>query len=158
MAKRYEVSRALEVDADPEVCYDLLCNFDNYPSWFKYVRESKVVKKDEGGTATKVMFICDIIVSQIVSKKGFMVVNKYSYERDKYKLNYRVVDGIVTDAEGYYQFRRLNSGRCLAVFYININFGSPLPQKIINYLIEHLMDGVLGMIKATSEKLVKGGG
>jgi ribosome-associated toxin RatA of RatAB toxin-antitoxin module len=157
MAKRYEVSRALEVDADPEVCYELLCDFENYPSWFKYVRESKILKKDESGVAVKAMFVCDIIVSQILSKKGFIVVNEYTYERDKYKLSYRVVDGIVSDAEGYYQFRRLNSGRCLAVFYINIDFGSALPQKIINYLIEHLMDGVLGMIKTASEKLVKGG-
>jgi ribosome-associated toxin RatA of RatAB toxin-antitoxin module len=156
MAKRYEVSRALEVDADPEVCYDLLCEFENYPDWFKFVRESKVLKKDDNGTPVKAMFVCDII-TKVVSKRGFLVVNEYGYERDKYKLTYRVVDGIVNEAAGYYQFRRLNSGRCLAVFHVNINFGAPLPQKIVNYLMETLMDGVLAMIKKKSEKLVKGG-
>ncbi len=155
MAKRYEVSRAIEIDSAPEVCYELICDLDNYPGWFKYIRETKVLKRDEAGVPVKAMFICDIIVTQVVSKKGFVVVNEYSYERDKFRLNYRVVDGIVKEADGYYQFRRLNSGKCLAVFYININFGTTMPQKIINYLIEHLMDGVLGMIKTQSENLVR---
>jgi ribosome-associated toxin RatA of RatAB toxin-antitoxin module len=156
MATRYEVSRALEVDADPEVCYALMCDFDTYPSWFTYVRETRVLRKDEKGVPNKIMFLCDVVVGQIVNKRGFLLVNEYKYDPSRYRLEYRVVDGIVKEAEGYYQFRRLVSGKSLAVFYININFGSPLPQKIINYMIEHLMDGVLGMIKTASEKLVKG--
>lgn len=158
MATRYEVSRALEVDADPEVCYALLCDFEKYPSWFKFVRETKVLRSDEKGIPNKVMFLCDVIIGQIVNKRGFLIVNEYKYDPGRYRLDYKVVDGIVKEAEGYYQFRRLVSGKCLAVFFININFGSSLPQKIINYMIEHLMDGVLAMIKTASEKLVKGVG
>ncbi|MCX7678253.1 MAG: SRPBCC family protein [Spirochaetes bacterium] len=156
MTAKYKVSRAIEVDADPEVCYALLCDFEKYPAWFKYVRETKVLRSDEKGIPNKVMFLCDVVVGNIVNKRGFLVVNEYEYDHAKYKITYKVVDGIVKEAEGYYQFRRLMSGKCLAVFYIDINFGSPLPQKIINFMIEHLMDGVLAMIKSASEKLVKG--
>lgn len=156
MPKRYNVSRAIEIDADPDVCYALLCDFEHYPSWFKFVRETKILRSDKNGIPNKVMFLCDVAIGQIINKRGFLIVNEYSYDPAKYKLDYKVVDGVVKQAEGYYQFRRLVSGKCLAIFYIDINFGSPLPQQIINFMIEHLMDGVLQMIKSASEKLVKG--
>ncbi len=155
MSVRYEVSRALEVNADPEVCYGLMCDFEKYPEWFKYVRETKILKKDERDAPIKVMFLCDII-TKAVSKKGFLVVNEYVYDPVKYRLLYRVVDGIVNDARGDFQFRRLNSGRCLAEFNITIYFGASLPQKVAAYLTESLMDSVLIMIKRASEKLVCG--
>ncbi len=152
MRKVYEVSQALEIEGDAADCYNLLCDFESYPSWFHYVKAVKILKRDELDIPLRVDFTCDIAIKGGIQKKGIKVVNEYAYDQINKKLIYKVVGGDVKQGEGYYQFRQLNSGKTLAVFYVKIDFGIIIPAKLISFMIDTLMKGVLVMIKNGVEK------
>jgi ribosome-associated toxin RatA of RatAB toxin-antitoxin module len=152
MRKLYELSQSIEIDSTPEECYKLICDFESYPQWFHYVKKATVLKKDELDIPFKAEFICDIIIKEGIQKTGYRLVLDYTYDEINHILNYKVVDGDAKDAEGFYQFRKLFSGKTLATFSIKVSLNLLLPSKIVNFLSDYLMKSVLVMIKNAAGK------
>jgi ribosome-associated toxin RatA of RatAB toxin-antitoxin module len=147
MRKEYNTTQTLEINASPEDCYRLICDFEAYPQWFRNVRKVMIDDAGEDGVPRRAHYVFDIAI-----KQGFQIVLEYEYEDAKCRLNYRSVGGHFKDADGYYQFRRLTTGKTLAEFQVRVYLGVVLPSKITSYLIDEVQKGVLKMMKKELEK------
>ena len=147
MRKEYNTTQSLEIIAAPEECYRLLCDFEGYPKWFKNVRKVSITDLGEDGRPLRAHYVFDIAI-----KQGFQIVLEYGYEDDKCRLNYKSVGGTFSDASGYYQFRRLTTGKTLAEFHVHVGLGVVLPSKITSYLMDVVQVGVLKMMRNELEK------
>lgn len=147
MRKIFEIKQQLDINAEPEVCYRMMCEFHEYPKWHKYVRNVKIIGVDKARAPTVVDFDFHIL-----GRKMFKTVLEYDYNSKNNRLGYRAVGGDFQEAEGYYHFRRTGPGKSRGEFYIKISFPTFIPLKIANFLIDKVMKGVLVMLKTAVEK------
>lgn len=147
MHKEYVTTQNLEINADPLECYRLFCDFENYPSWFKNVRKVTIAEYNKAGRPFRVHYVFDIAI-----KQGFQIVLEYEYDDERCRLDYRSVGGTFKNADGYYQFRRLTTGKTLSEFHVRVDLGIVLPSRITSYLIDVVQIGVLRMMKSELEK------
>ena len=150
MDKLYEVTQSIEIEADPQTAYEVICDYEAYPSWHKHVRKVQVQGRDENGAPNKVHFIFDIAI-----KKGFQIVLKYDNDDANYHMRCWAVAGDFKEADADYQFRELLTGKTLCTLLVKVNIGMVLPAKITNFLIDKVMFGLLKMIKKEAERRYK---
>lgn len=55
----------LEIDASPELLYDVAAAVAHYPEWASGVKEVEVLESDEGGSVVRARFVLEGFVKQI---------------------------------------------------------------------------------------------
>ncbi len=145
MIKTYEVSKSYEIAAQPETCYRVLCDFENYPEWFSFVRMAEIEERDVDGHPTRVRFTFDTAM-----KRGISVVQHFKRNPRQRELLFYSAEGGPAGAEGSFRFHRMENGGTETHYRVRINHGLFLPPVLANYMIERTLDQALGMLGAES--------
>ncbi len=147
MKKIQDVSRSVEIDASPDLCYRVICDIENYPSWFRHVRELSIRKTGEDGRALSVLYTFDLLI-----KKGIRIVLNYRYDDNARILHFQSAGGDVSRALGTYEFRELPGDRTLLVFSARVDFGMLMPQTITEFLSGRVLEDFVQMVREECEK------
>ncbi|TAL33633.1 MAG: hypothetical protein EPN93_13525 [Spirochaetes bacterium] len=147
MKKIQEVSRSIEIAASPGLCYRVICDMDNYHSWFSHVRDLDIRKTGDDCRALSVVYTFDLLI-----KKGLKIVLDYRYDDDARILHFKSAGGDVSRAAGTYEFRELPEDRTLLVFSLRVDFGMLMPAKITEFLSGRVLDDFVQMVKGECER------
>ena len=142
MRKIYHAQQTLEIECDARTCYDVICDFERYPEWFRNVKKVIVKTRNEEGVPKVIHFLFDIAI-----KKNMQIVLEYDFFPENTMIEFRQVGGDVAQAKGFYKFGNLYTGNTLAVFEVDVDPGMVFPARIVNYLIDVVMKNVLVMLK-----------
>jgi uncharacterized membrane protein len=114
------VASEIEIDARTSRVFDVLCDFEAYPSWARSIREATVLEKDEDGRATKVEF--HVAPGPLPQMRYIL---HYAYPDDAIAWDY--VEGDLRDIRGSYALEDLD-GRTKVTYNLAIDPGKlPLP-------------------------------
>lgn len=114
------VASEIEVEAPSERVFEVLCDFEAYPSWTKSIREATVLEKDENGRATKVEF--RVAPGPLPHMR---YVLHYNYPPNAIAWDY--VEGDLKDIRGSYALEDLGD-RTKVTYHLAIDPGKlPLP-------------------------------
>ncbi len=152
MRKEFDITRSIEIGADVDACYAMILDFERYGDWCPFVKGVKILARDEkSGVPYRASYDLKFVIPKIIR-----LVLIYTYDREKFRLEYSSNGGDVENAVGSYQYRPLVNDRTLLVFNVKIDFGIAVPPKISNYLIDKVMIEYLESIKAGCESRSRG--
>ena len=147
MKKISEITRSVEVNAIPDLCYAVICDIPSYPAWFKHVKDFTVKVKDSTGRPVRVLYTFDLAI-----KKGIKTILDYEYYDAERKLVCTTAGGDIVRGLGQYEFRDLPEGKTLFVFTIKVDFGMRVPDKIVEFLTSRVLDDFMLMVKGECER------
>ncbi len=114
------VSSEIEIDSSVARVFEILCDFEAYPSWARSIREATVLEKDADGRATKVEFR---VAPGPLPQMRYIL--HYTYPGDAIAWDY--VEGDLRDIRGSYQLED-SGGRTKVTYHLAIDPGKlPLP-------------------------------
>jgi hypothetical protein len=114
------VASDIEIDAGAARIFDVLCDFETYPSWARSIREATVLEKDAEGRATKVEF--HVAPGPLPQMR---YVLHYTYPDSSIAWDY--VEGDLRDIHGSYTLEDVD-GRTKVTYNLAIDPGKlPLP-------------------------------
>ncbi len=88
----------LEIDASPEILYDVAAAVADYPEWASGVKEVEVLESDQGGSVIRARFVLEGFVKQIE------YVLRYTHDRPKILSWVAEESDDLKMLEGSYQF------------------------------------------------------
>jgi uncharacterized membrane protein len=114
------VASEIDIDAPAQQVLDVLCDFENYPSWARSMKAATVVERSEDGRARKVEFhVAPVLLPEV------KYVLAYSYADDGISWDY--VEGDLRDISGSYTVEGRNGGSHVT-YHLAIDPGKlPLP-------------------------------
>lgn len=151
MGKIYEATQKLKINADPAVGYRVMCDFENYPAWWKHVRSAEILERDPAGVPQKVHYIFDIAL-----KQGFKLIQQYEYDDENNVLKFTAVGGDFDRSSGFLSFTNIGDGRSEVEYYVKVELAMPLAATVLFFLVEKAMKDVLVMLKDEAEKRAAG--
>jgi ribosome-associated toxin RatA of RatAB toxin-antitoxin module len=114
------VASEIEIAADTSRVFEVLCDFEAYPSWARSIREATVLSKDENGRATQVEFR---VAPGPLPQMRYIL--HYTYPDASIAWDY--VEGDLKDIRGSYALEDLG-GRTKVTYNLAIDPGKlPLP-------------------------------
>jgi len=114
------VASEIEIDAGTARVFDVLCDFEAYPTWARSIREATVLEKDGEGRATKVEF--HVAPGPLPQMRYIL---HYTYPDSGIAWDY--VEGDLRDIHGSYALTDLD-GRAKVTYNLAIDPGKlPLP-------------------------------
>jgi hypothetical protein len=93
----YTQSYSTEISAAVDECFEVLVDFEAYPSWSSPIRECTIVDRHPDGLARRVEFKLDMTI------KTIRYVLEYTYDAP-HTARWRLVEGDVRGVEGTYRF------------------------------------------------------
>lgn len=139
-----QASRSIVIDVEPEVIYDVIVDFKNYPAFVKEVKEVRM--NDEGENEWTATFYISVIkrldytlhligdrpktVTWSLAKKGFMKKNN-----------------------GSWVLKDLGKGRTEATYTADVDLGLLAPKSIVNMLVSSNFPTMLKAFKKQAESL-----
>lgn len=114
-------SDSIVINASPQRCAEVACDFASYPLWAKDVKEATVIERDASGRATTVEYRA----SALGRSTHFTL--QYDYSQLPGRLSWHMVDGdIMRSIVGSYAFTA--EGNATRVDYtLEIELVLPLP-------------------------------
>ena len=128
---------AIEVDASPQACFDLVVGLDRYPEWQSQVRSAKVIERDGEGRPLVVETVSDARVRDIKYRL------RYTHEPPG-RMSWVYIDGDVKDLHGEYRFEALEGGRTKVTFELSVDPGRRLGLLLRGPLADRVRDYVMG--------------
>lgn len=147
MKKISEITRSIEIDAPPGICYDVICDIPGYLKWFKHVKNFEVKIRDAEGRPLRVLYTFEILI-----KKNLQTLLTYEYHEAERRLVCATSGGDIAQGRGEYEFRDLPGGRTLFVFTIRVDFGMLVPEAIVEFLTGKVLDDFMRMVKGECER------
>lgn len=114
-------SDSIVINASPQRCAEVACDFASYPQWAKDVKETTIIERDSSGRATTVEYRA----SALGRSTHFTL--QYDYSQLPGRLSWHMVDGdIMRSIVGSYAFTP--EGNATRVDYtLEIELVLPLP-------------------------------
>lgn len=104
----------LEIDASPEVLYDVAADVASYPEWASGVKEVEVLDLDQEGRVDRARFVLEGFVKEIE------YVLKYAHDRPK-RLSWAAEESDdLKMLEGSYEFSPSDSGATEVVYGLTV--------------------------------------
>lgn len=114
----------LEIDADPEVLYDVAADVAAYPEWASGVKEVEVIDLDSDGRVDRARFVLEGFVKEIE------YVLKYTHNRPNTLSWVAVESDDLEMLEGSYQFSTTDSGSTEVVYTLTVEPNFTIPGFI----------------------------
>ncbi|MFW5862111.1 MAG: type II toxin-antitoxin system RatA family toxin [Spirochaetota bacterium] len=147
MTKTYEATSHIEINAPARVCYDILCDYERYPEWFKYVNTVDIKEYGEDGRPVVVFYRFDVAL-----KQGFTILQTYSYDDQNLVLHFESAGGDFKKSGGYFKFIPGEDENTRVEYMVHVTLGFPVPQRVVDYVVDYAMKDVLKNLKSEAEK------
>jgi uncharacterized membrane protein len=119
-----EATQQMLIDASPQRIWDVLTDFDDYPSWAHDLKSVTVVERDDEGRPRDVAF------RAAAMGRSTSYTLRYDYDRAPEVLAWRLVKGDITrKLDGSYELRPLDDtpGRTEVTYHLAVDLLVPLP-------------------------------
>ncbi|HEX2563188.1 MAG TPA: SRPBCC family protein [Acidimicrobiales bacterium] len=119
-----EATQQMVIDASPQRIWEVLTDFDDYPSWAHDLKSVTVVERDEEGRPRDVAF------RAAAMGRSTSYTLRYDYDRAPDVLAWRLVKGDITrKLDGSYELRPLDDtpGRTEVTYHLAVDLLVPLP-------------------------------
>jgi ribosome-associated toxin RatA of RatAB toxin-antitoxin module len=142
----YHAEREVEVEASPEVFFDLVWDFEHYPSFISGVAAAKVLSRDAGR--------CHV---EITAKlMGIPFRYELAIEREDNKVvRWHRVAGAFARAEGAWTLLARDGGRTRFRYENAVDPGMPAPGFIVQYVLESALPKLMKEFRAEAEHLAR---
>jgi uncharacterized membrane protein len=114
----------LEIDAPPEVLYDVAADVASYPEWASGVKEVEVLGLDDQGRVDRARFVLEGFVKEIE------YVLKYTHDRPKVLSWVAEESSDLKMLEGSYQFSPTENGSTEVVYALTVDTKFTIPGFI----------------------------
>jgi uncharacterized membrane protein len=112
------------IDASPQRIWEVLTDFDDYPSWAHDLKSATVVDRDDEGRPRDVAF------RAAAMGRSTSYTLRYDYDQAPEVLAWRLVKGDITrKLDGSYELRPLDDtpGRTEVTYHLAVDLLVPLP-------------------------------
>jgi uncharacterized membrane protein len=119
-----EATQQMLIDASPQRIWEVLTDFDDYPSWAHDLKSVTVVERDDEGRPRDVAF------RAAAMGRSTSYTLRYDYDRAPDVLAWRLVKGDITrKLDGSYELRPLDDspGRTEVIYHLAVDLLVPLP-------------------------------
>ncbi|HKX69833.1 MAG TPA: SRPBCC family protein [Acidimicrobiales bacterium] len=119
-----EATQQMLIDASPQRIWEVLTDFDDYPSWAHDLKSVTVVERDDEGRPRDVAF------RAAAMGRSTSYTLRYDYDRAPEVLAWRLVKGDITrKLDGSYELRPLDDtpGRTEVTYHLAVDLLVPLP-------------------------------
>lgn len=119
-----EATQQMLIDASPQRIWEVLTDFDDYPSWAHDLKSVTVVERDDEGRPRDVAF------RAAAMGRSTSYTLRYDYDRAPDVLAWRLVKGDITrKLDGSYELRPLDDspGRTEVTYHLAVDLLVPLP-------------------------------
>jgi ribosome-associated toxin RatA of RatAB toxin-antitoxin module len=141
-AHRAEHTEVAAATAD-EV-FDVVADFDDYPSWSSNVIEANVLETGDDGRASVVEFLTDAKVRKI------RYVLRYHWEPPA-RIWWEYVEGDAKSVDGEYELEPVDGGISIT-YRLAIDPGTFMPGPVKKILVESVMKGSVKDLKKRVEE------
>jgi uncharacterized membrane protein len=119
-----QATQQMVIDASPQRIWEVLTDFDDYPSWAHDLKSVTVVERDDEGRPRDVAF------RAAAMGRSTSYTLRYDYDRAPDVLAWRLVKGDITrQLDGSYELRQLDDtpGRTEVTYHLAVDLLVPLP-------------------------------
>lgn len=119
-----QATQQMVIDASPQRIWEVLTDFDDYPSWAHDLKSVNVVERDDEGRPRDVAF------RAAAMGRSTSYTLRYDYDRAPEVLAWRLVKGDITrKLDGSYELRPLDDtpGRTEVTYHLAVDLLVPLP-------------------------------
>ena len=119
-----EATQQMLIDASPQRIWEVLTDFDDYPSWAHDLKSVTVVERDDEGRPRDVAF------RAAAMGRSTSYTLRYDYDQAPEVLAWRLVKGDITrKLDGSYELRPLDDtpGRTAVTYHLAVDLLVPLP-------------------------------
>lgn len=122
------IKRDHHVDAPPRQVYDVVTDYENYPSFFKEFKEATILDREDG--ALIVEFTCDYGM-----KVSYTL--RIEHDEEQLKTSWTYVGGALKNSIGGWHFVDDGKGGTEVHYHIGAEVSIMVPKMISNRLISH---------------------
>ncbi len=144
MAQR--ATESIVVHAAPDVVYQVVTDFDNYPQWVSELKHVEVLERDVDGRALEVEF------RAAAFGRSTTYTLRYDYARAPGQLSWSQTRGDITSSlQGQYRFEPV--GAATRVTYdLEVDLLVPIPGFVKSRAAQRIQSEALVELKARAEK------
>jgi ribosome-associated toxin RatA of RatAB toxin-antitoxin module len=137
-----QATQRMTISASPERCYEVLLDFESYPTWARDLKSATVLERDEQGRGTVVAF------RAAAMGRSTSYTLRYDHSDAPRVLPWQLVEGdIMRRLDGSYELLPVDGGDATEVVYsLTVDLVVPLPgfvkrraeARIINTALREL--------------------
>ena len=92
-------NRSVNVEASPELCFEVVCDVERYPDWIEEVKEVEVLSRDDDGRPGRVFFRLGGM------GRSVSYTLEYYYGSNPLRMAWRLAEGnLIRNMDGEYKF------------------------------------------------------
>jgi len=140
------VEKSIEIDATPQLCYQVAAKLDDYPKWVASLESVEVLEAGSDGLANQAKFA----VGAFGQTLDYTL--QYTHEVPQ-KLSWKAVAGSVKALVGSYSFEALDGGKRTRVTYkLALDPGFSIPSMIKKASTKLIVSTALSDLRKYTEK------
>jgi ribosome-associated toxin RatA of RatAB toxin-antitoxin module len=139
-------TESIVVNASPQAVYDVVVDFEDYPSWVQDLKSVTVLSRDEAGRASEVEF------RAAAFGRSSTYSLRYDYSAAPGALSWtQVHSDLTTKLDGSYRFEE-SAGGCLVRYELEVDLMVPIPGFIKSRAASRIQTQALRELKARAER------
>ncbi len=139
-------SMKIEISAPAEVAYRAMCELDKSGIWQNVINDIRVLERDNAGKIKSIRCTTPLLIP----KKNISL--DFLYNDKEKRIFWRSCGGDFTEISGHAGFDDAGENKCIMNFFIMVNSGIEIPQKIQENISENVLSGTLKGFKEFVEK------
>lgn len=141
-----QVSQKMVVNAPPEVCYDVVCDFDAYLQWAPDLKEVTVLETDSQGRAALVAYR-----AAGIGRSNHYTL-RYDFSKAPSELSWVQTAGdLTTRLDGAYAFEATGDGSTEVTYKLLVELKIPLPAFVKRRAESKILSTALRSLKMRAE-------
>jgi ribosome-associated toxin RatA of RatAB toxin-antitoxin module len=144
-----EATQQLVVGASPERTWEVLTNFDEYPTWATDLKSAQVVSRDDEGRPLDVAF------RAAAMGRSTTYTLRYDYSRAPEVLAWRLVEGDITrKLDGSYELAPVDGDpeSTAVTYHLEVDLRVPLPGFVKRRAESRIISTALQSLRAHLER------
>jgi coenzyme Q-binding protein COQ10 len=141
----YHAEREVEVEVPPEVFFDLVWDFENYPSFVSGIAAAKVLSRD--AKKSQVEFTAKLM--------GIPFRYQLAVEREDGTVRWHRVSGAFKQAQGAWTLLGFDGHKARFRYENAVDPGMPAPGFIVQYVLESALPKLMKEFRAEAELLAR---
>ena len=123
-----------EINVDVRTIFNLINNFENYPSFLPWCTKTEVTKESENISTGKI-FISKSLIKWNFSTKNLININK--------SITLSLIDGPFDELNGQWSFKSIDKNNTLVTLEIDYKFKNSLIEISIEPIFSSIMNSIL---------------
>ena len=140
----HRAEQSAVISADPQTCFEAVCDFETYPEWQSAVKRCDVLERGADGRGSLIETVIDAKLKRV------RYVLRYHYDAPA-RIWWDYVEGDVKSIDGDYEFEDLGDGGTRAIYRLAIDPGRFLPGPLRKILTDQVMKTSVKELKTRVE-------